>query len=246
MLEEIIRDEKAEISPAEYFNTIKGKQKDIDDEKLNEFYNNCLKLVNKYKVTGQKAALKRLMFYIECIERERKAINAGLTTYVERDDIDEYIDHVAKNVVKCIELSRFERDIPDDVVDKIAKVDGIFDELYVFFTDYTGREERKVEKERREKDPIIFGVFLDKTNRVINNRFYFIADWVDEYCDLTLDRMISEMKSNSKNMNIYSIATPDDLSKIKEDLSPKSKNYHIDNNSWRTVDLSTITDAAGN
>ena len=31
------------------------------------------------------------------------------------------------------------------------------DKLYILFTDYTGKEQRKVAKERREKDPILFG-----------------------------------------------------------------------------------------
>lgn len=42
------------------------------------------------------------------------------------------------------------------------------------FTDYTGRMERQVEKERREKDPILFGTFQNQsqiftTNENINN-----------------------------------------------------------------------------
>jgi hypothetical protein len=214
--------EENKITATEYFVTLKAKKENIDDEKLDAFYNQCLSLVKKYKITGQKEALKRLIFYIDCVEKERKAIANGFTKYIQREDVSEYIDIVGDRVVKVIELERFERDIPDDVVEKIAIAKDIFDELYVIYTDYTGKDEKKVEKQRREKDPIVIGIFLDKKNRVINNRFYFIVDWVDEYCDLTLDRMIVEMKSNSKDMSVYEAVTPETLKEIKDDLSPKN------------------------
>ena len=36
-------------------------------------------------------------------------------------------------------------------------------------------------------DPILFGMIQGSTN------LYYIADWIDEYCDLTLDRFIEEL-----------------------------------------------------
>ncbi len=38
----------------------------------------------------------------------------------------------------------------------------------------------------REKDPILFGI----TDRH-PDRLYFIADWVDEFCDLTLSQLLT-------------------------------------------------------
>ena len=235
-----------EITAKEYFDILKQKKESINDEKLTAFYEQCLKLVSKYKITNQKLVLKRIMFYIDCIERERAIINAGFGIYINREDVMEYIDNVARKVVKIIELERFERDIPDDVVAKIEKCRDLFDKLYVIYTDYTGKDEKKTEKHKREKDPILIGVLCDTSQRIINNRLYFIADWVDEYCDLTLDSMIAEMKSNSKNMDSYKIATPEDIKEIKDDLNPKSTNnkYIISNTTseWTPVaNLTTIS-----
>lgn len=56
---------------------------------------------------------------------------------------------------------------------------------------------RRVQEERREKDPILFGAFLDREKNAINERFYYIGDWVDDYCDLTLDKMVAEMKEDT-------------------------------------------------
>ena len=45
--------EVAELDPQEYFDYLKSKVKEISDNELNEFYNGCLALVEKYKTTGQ-------------------------------------------------------------------------------------------------------------------------------------------------------------------------------------------------
>ena len=51
-----------------------------------------------------------------------------------------------------------------------------FDQLYVLFTDYTSQIERQVEKERRQKGPILFGVFQNERTETVIDRFYFLGD----------------------------------------------------------------------
>lgn len=170
-------------------------------------------------ITGQTEALKKLIFQLDCIEKERKLVSMGIDTFVYQDDVELYIDSVAKNVVKIIELSRYEREIPDNIVAIIEKTKPIFDQFYVLFTDYTGKVERKVEKERREHDPILFGTFQDKTAQVLVDRFYFLGDWVDDFCDLTLTKMVSETKTKmGKNIEMK-ISTPKDIEELKKQLS---------------------------
>ena len=151
-----------ELTPQQYFNTIKERKHNITDDELVKVYDNCLELLNKYKITGQKKGMKKLMFHLECIEKEREIVKMGINTFIYRDDIEEYIDSVAKDTVKIIELENYEREIPDDIVSIIEKVKDKFDQLYVVFTDYTGKVERQIEKERRENDPILFGTFQEK------------------------------------------------------------------------------------
>ena len=128
------------------------------------------------------------------------------------------------------------REIPDEIVDTVAKVKDIFDELYVVFTDYTGKEERKVAKERRDKDPILFGVF--KNNVVVSDRFYFLGDWVDEYCDLTLDKFIDQYKEK----NGYSPANEIDVPQTVDELIALLKTYKVDDKAPRvTLSQGNIT-----
>ena len=207
-----------ELTPSEYFEKIKDKKHTIDDEKLRSVYDNCLELINKYKITGQRKAIKKLMFHLDCIEKEREIVKMGITTFIYKDDIEEYIDNVAKDTVKIIELENYEREIPDEIVDVIAATKDKFDQLYIVFTDYTGKVERQIQKERRDKDPIIFGTFQDQSNRTVIDRFYYLGDWEDEYCDLTLDKMVNETEKVGKRNIVKTISTPEDIDELKEQL----------------------------
>lgn len=211
-------EEIKELTPQEYFEQVKERKQSITDEELLKVYDNCLELLNKYKITGQKKGMRKLLFHLDCIEKEREIVKMGITTFIYRDDIEEYIDTVAKDTVKIIELENYEREIPDEIVEIIGRVKDKFDQLYIVFTDYTGKVERKVQKERRAKDPILFGTFQNQTSRTVIDRFYYLGDWEDEYCDLTLDKMVNETEKAGKRNIVKTISTPADIAELKEQL----------------------------
>jgi len=162
--------------------------------------------------------MRKLLFHLDCIEKEREIVKMGITTFIYRDDIEEYIDTVAKDTVKIIELENYEREIPDEIVEIIGRVRDKFDQLYIVFTDYTGKVERQVQKERRAKDPILFGAFQNQTSRTVIDRFNYLGDWEDEYCDLTLDKMVNETEKAGKRNIVKTISTPADIQELKEQL----------------------------
>lgn len=222
-----------EMSPSKYFEILKDRKKKVTDKELQQFYDNAMTLLNKYQATGQVAGMKKLIFLIETIEKEREIVKLGINTFVYYQDIEDYIDNIAKNVVKIIELERYERDIPDEVVEVISQTKHLFTKFYVVFTDYTGKVERQVQKERREKDPILFGTFQEVESKTLLERFYFIADWEDEYCDLTLGRMIEEVKNAKSKDILRTINTPEDVAELKQqlaDLDPQNRTYKIKEN----------------
>ena len=209
------------ITPSQYFDYIKGAKNTITTDELKNSYGYFIQLAEKYNKLGQVESMKRLSFLVDTLLKEEKIIEMGITTYVYKDVIEDYIVNVADKTVKIIELSRYMREIPDEFVEIIEKTKEYFDDFFVVFTDYTGKETRKVEKERRDKDPILFGVFKNRSN--VADRFYFIGDWVDEYCDLTLDKMIDQYK-NKKNLTLTNeIKIP----KTSEELVNIIKGYEI-------------------
>lgn len=186
-------EKKETLTPSEYFNMIKTMQEEANKDELMDLYNTAASKIKKYMITGQKEPAKHLFNICKLADREMKIIDAGITTFVYREDIDTYVNKVADDCVVCIELENYEREIPDDIIDKIAmcKEKDLFDKYYIFFTDYTGEHRSKVEKKKRAKDPIIFGNCLIEGK--VSDRMYFIGDWVDEFCDLTLDKMLEAM-----------------------------------------------------
>lgn len=198
---------KNEISPDQYFSIVKGKRNNITEESLKKLFDENKVLMDKMIRSGQVDAADRLLFHLKNIDREQAVIAAGYNQFVYRDDIEFLITEVSKNVVKLIDIESYEREIPNDVVDKVKEAKPMFDQLYVLYTDYTGKQERKIAKEDRVKDPIIFGAFFEKhkningrSSKIVwNHRFYYIADWVDEFCDLTLDKFVSLMNAHRRD-----------------------------------------------
>lgn len=224
MAENIDMEKKTEdLTPAEYFSLIKDKKQKIDDETLQKIYDNCLELLNKYNITGQKTAMRKLMFHLDNIEKEKDLVKMGIDTFVYKSDIEDYVKNVADRVVKICELSEYEREIPDEIVKVVEKCKDIFDEMYVVYTDYTGETERRVAFESRAKDPILFGAFLNRAKAVIVERFYFLGDWEDEYCDLTLDKMVAEVKDKTGRDIEKKIKTPEDISELRAQLENLEK-----------------------
>ena len=215
-------EQKEVITPSQYFDFLKGAKQIITTEALKNSYDSFLTLADKYQKLGQVESLKKLCFLADTLVKEEKLIEMGISTYVYKDVIEDYITNVADKTVKIIELSRYMREIPDELVDTVERTKNIFDEFYVVFTDYTGKEERKVEKERRDKDPILFGVFKNQTN--VADRFYFLGDWVDEFCDLTLDKMIEQYKTKKG----FLPANETEIPKTGEELVAILKTYKID------------------
>lgn len=196
----ITNNDEIMVNPYQYFQNVKGKVQEMNDDKLFEIYNNAVNLASIYNKTGQKKGLRKLIFHIQSIMKEQQALDKGITKFIYRDDIEEYIEKVADKQVVILDIANYERRIPDEIVEALSKVKDIFDEFYIVCTDYSGSMSKQIQKERREKDPILFGVFLDRDKQAINERFYYIGDWVDEYCDLTLDKMISEMDKTGKKI----------------------------------------------
>ena len=183
-------EEGKKMTPSEYFSYVKGKKNHIEEEDLRQIYENALNMIKRYQITGQTKSIEKLKFLLDIIELEIPIVKAGYNQFVYRWDVEEYIDKISDDSVFIIEMKNYEREFPDEVIDKIVKAKEVFgDNLYVIYTDYTKKTQRKVAKERRERDPILFGALVK--NRVAYDRFYYICDWEDEYCDISLDKIVN-------------------------------------------------------
>lgn len=219
-LEEIILSaEEKEMSPYNYFQSVKNSVKEMNDEDILKMYTAASTLMDKYKVFGQEKAEKRLAFHIKTLINEHSLISMGINRFVYKDDITNFIDKISKKPVKIIEMKNYPREIPDEMLDVVLKTKDIFDEFYILFTDYSGDD--LVNEVKKERDPILFGGFCTKNRDIVADRFYYLGDWEDEYCDLTLDKLISETSKDI--VKIIDIPT-DTESLIKQLNSYEEKN----------------------
>ena len=211
-----------DITPSVYFDYVKGLKKKLDTNEYDHIVDNALNLMKKCKITGQTAMAKELAHQVDLCIRELNAAKEGFDVFVNRKDIERYIDKVEGKAIKLMELKNYPREIPDEAIDKIDKASEIFDELYIAFTDYSLKETKKVAKERRDKDPVVFGAFVDKDetdnkDRVyIEDRFFFIVDWVDEKCELTFEQLVRDVSDKLDKEVTYKVTNPQDEEEIKK------------------------------
>lgn len=97
-------DEINTVTPKEYFTNVKNSINTLTDTDLKTTFNCCLDLLDNYKKTGQIVAMKKLMFQLDCIEKEEQLLQLGINTFIYKEDVENFIDNVSRNVVKIIEL----------------------------------------------------------------------------------------------------------------------------------------------
>ena len=211
------------------FTDLKEKQKTITDDELNAIFAYSLSLATKFKATGQTAALRKLVYVMDSIGKEKQLIKLGIDTYIYKDEIDYYIDSFSteSKPIKIIELEYYTRDIPDEIAQVVEKTKDIFDEFFVLYTDYADSDGKRIEAEKRSTDPILLGVFINQQKRVCIDRFYVLGDWLDPYCDLTLEAFVTNMASKGKDAQ-HTIYCPSDLNELRAYLdSHKEKDGNI-------------------
>ena len=126
----------------------------------------------------------------------------GFNRYITFGNIEK-LQGKCKVVLDIDYVKNFGRVIPTDVIEKKAKADElcVFDNYCVLYYDPEGRTYKATAKEKR--DPILFGLINH------SDKLYYIADWVDDKCDLTLEaiaeklgkEVIEEIKDPLNNQN---------------------------------------------
>lgn len=118
--------------------------------------------------------------------REAIMFSIDLTTYLTEEQVVEFVKKTEKGL-RMDWIKNFTRHIPDDVLETKKKADEhhIFDNYCVLHYEPEGKGAELIKKEKeRRKDPILFGLLKG------SDKLYFVGDWIDEYCDLTLDKIV--------------------------------------------------------
>jgi len=132
-------------------------------------------------VSGQTAFREKLIKNLVAVRAETQFLAMGLSKYLREETVVEFVKKCPKGL-RLDFMANFTRVIPPELLKLKAEADerGIFDNYVVLHYDPAGKSWAKTEK---EKDPILFGLMDGR------RLLYYIGDWVDEFCDLTLDQI---------------------------------------------------------
>ena len=145
-------DNKKNLLPNEYFKGLKGKLKKSDLKELEEDMKTLIGLIEDAKEIGQVALAREYEDLGITYLKERILFKNGINQYVYKEDIENYIKSVKKQVVKICEFENFPRTLPKEVVDKVKMIKklNILDDLWVVFIDYEEKE-NLTEEEKKER-----------------------------------------------------------------------------------------------
>lgn len=168
------------------------------------------KYIESLNVTGQKGTIRIACMNLLIQNLENKLLIDGrFTKYVTEEQAVNFIRQSKRGLALDL-MKDFPRVIPEDVIEKFKEAEElkVFDNYLILH--YLPKKEQKnrgmtqeqMEAQRkkeieRKKDPILFGVIRG------SRRLYYIADWIDDYCDLTLDEFMKAIQSEPKNLNEY-------------------------------------------
>ncbi|MFA5696665.1 MAG: hypothetical protein WC917_04490 [Bacilli bacterium] len=146
---------------------------------------------------GQEALGVKILSELARETRESALYAKGIRHFVEREDILKVKNKIKDGHISDTRLEEFTKIIPKNVLKKKKELEGVFDGFIIYHY-YNEEIEKKIAKKQKRspdeqgkmRDPILFGYIKE------SDRLYFVADWEDEYCDLTFDEIIDVVGDN--------------------------------------------------
>ena len=187
-----VKNKVLEIEPQVFFDTLKRSKKQVLI--IDGIIDKYLKSIEKAEKFGQTALAEKMKDEIEIVKKEALAVVNGVKEYLTEQQVEKLMKKSSKNI-EIDNIKNFVRHLPENLIEKVEKLkkDNVFDSYVVMHYDPKKENTELTKKEKEKKrDPILFGLIKGSRN------LYFIGDWVDEYCDLTLKEAVNiiEEKTN--------------------------------------------------
>lgn len=198
------------ISITEFFTEVTKSYEELTP--IAEIAEHYEKALVQAKVMGQVALLQRLADLMDAVKGEAVLIAMGLKKYVTEKQIIDFYEKVGEDKnLKLSWIKNFNRIIPEEVYAVKKDVDErkIFDNYVILHYDPQNNGEKMTKEEKeKKKDPILFGVIKN------SRKLYYVADWKDDYCDLTLEEMFKVLKEKVLKINNKTVKTFIDKTKV--------------------------------
>lgn len=189
------------LRPLVAFKFVKSRFKNIERKELSSRLEKVVQILESTSITNQIALREKIQDKFGKLIREQEMISCGFDKYLEKEIIQAFVDSVKDKAIKITPIKNYTRLIPKDVREQmeIAKEKQLFDDFVVIHCD---PENKAVEKTQAEKkDPILCGVIKE------SSRYYFIGDWQDELCDLTMEQILNHFELDEEEVTLPNIET---------------------------------------
>jgi hypothetical protein len=180
--------EENKVSVEFYFNHIKGNFSRLESASLSKKFNN-LQFHLEGTVEEQIALKQELERLGAIIYVQQQLLIKGFELFTTKSIINEFMYKVKVKTPQLMELEKFSRILPNHAIERLkeAKETKLLDKFWVLTWNPSSEQLQTMEEKIISKDPILFGqISFDP------DKFYYIADWEDEYCDLTLEKFIEQ------------------------------------------------------
>ncbi|MFA5376119.1 MAG: hypothetical protein WC455_10290 [Dehalococcoidia bacterium] len=145
---------------------------------------------NALTVKGLKTQSKALANETKLRLKEIAAVAGGYEDYLELGKVAKFFKYVKDGKIGICEYGEYLRDVPDDVYSAKVEAEPFFDGFVIMHCTSekeaikAGATQDQAQRSVGKKDPILFGVHDG------SDRMWFIADWIDEKCDLTWSELV--------------------------------------------------------
>lgn len=151
---------------------------------------------------GQKALADKLTAEIFNNKYESILYAENFHYKITEEELVYFVKKTEKGV-RLDYIENFVRPIPKEVVEIKKKADDllVFDNYCILHYDpelksYKQTKEQEEELRRKKSDPILFGMINGSRN------LYYVCDWIDEYCNLTLEEFVKVSGISKEHLKI--------------------------------------------
>lgn len=194
-------EEKFEMSILDFFSQVKLSSKKAQDDYVNRVDEYAQLLVSANDM-GQTALCDKIKEKINLYKYESILHAEGRLYKITEEQIVEFAKKTERGL-RLDYIKNFTRVIPSDVQKEKKKADKlkVFDNYVILHYDPLKKNVAPTAKEKeadrqKKADPILFGVIAE------SHDLYYITDWVDDTCDLTLDEFVKVMGIKKDELEI--------------------------------------------
>lgn len=186
--------DKPELDAIKFFTAVKLESKKsavLYRDRVSKY----LQAIHNANMVGQTALVEKLLSEMIANKYESLLYAKGKYYVIDEQTLVNFAKKTERGVDLCY-VKNYTRPIPPEVIDEVAKANEleVFDNYVVLHYDPTGTVKKETRKEEaKRKDPILFGVIAG------SHKLYYITDWIDENCDLTLEKFVDTIGMKKKD-----------------------------------------------